>query len=234
MAIDATTIHVTLPAMGESVTEGTVLEWHKAEGDHVEADETLVEISTDKVDAEVPAPVTGTVTELRAAVDDEIAVGKDCLVRSTDFTYCYEETPKDPRNPIYSLLLAVKQIGYTRQSGGYLSKALPALEFEYTEPVIDETVRDLDPESLANLPSGLDGGHYQWVDLDGEGLSGVLSEQAGSWFYKRNLSPANIQDENRRKFAVAQFGPLEQVMAKPVSITMVIVSTTPTRPGTML
>ena len=50
-----------MPEMGESVTEGTVLEWHKQEGDTVEADETLVEISTDKVDAEVPAPAAGTV-----------------------------------------------------------------------------------------------------------------------------------------------------------------------------
>ncbi len=58
MAI-STTVQVTLPAMGESVTEGTVLEWHKAEGDHVDADETLVEISTDKVDAEVPASGRG-------------------------------------------------------------------------------------------------------------------------------------------------------------------------------
>ena len=60
MAVD-TTVQVTLPQMGESVTEGTVLEWHKQEGDRVEADETLVEISTDKVDAEVPAPASGTV-----------------------------------------------------------------------------------------------------------------------------------------------------------------------------
>ena len=58
MAVD-TTVQVTLPAMGESVTEGTVLEWHKQEGDHVEADEVLVEISTDKVDAEVPSPAAG-------------------------------------------------------------------------------------------------------------------------------------------------------------------------------
>ncbi|HZO36492.1 MAG TPA: biotin/lipoyl-containing protein, partial [Solirubrobacteraceae bacterium] len=56
--------------MGESVTEGTILEWHKGEGDSVEADETLVEISTDKVDAEVPAPVTGTVVKLHAAEGD--------------------------------------------------------------------------------------------------------------------------------------------------------------------
>ena len=52
---------------GDSVSEGTVLEWHKAEGDSVAADETLVEISTDKVDAEVPAPVDGTVVKVHAA-----------------------------------------------------------------------------------------------------------------------------------------------------------------------
>ncbi|HVP01656.1 MAG TPA: multifunctional oxoglutarate decarboxylase/oxoglutarate dehydrogenase thiamine pyrophosphate-binding subunit/dihydrolipoyllysine-residue succinyltransferase subunit [Solirubrobacteraceae bacterium] len=71
----STTVQVTLPAMGESVTEGTVLEWHKAEGDTVEADETLVEISTDKVDAEVPAPVTGTVVKVCAAEGDTVTVG---------------------------------------------------------------------------------------------------------------------------------------------------------------
>ncbi len=59
MAVN-TTVQVTLPQMGESVTEGTVLEWHKQEGDSVEADEVLVEISTDKVDAEVPSPASGT------------------------------------------------------------------------------------------------------------------------------------------------------------------------------
>ena len=59
MAVN-TTVQVTMPAMGESVTEGTVLEWHKQEGDPVEADEVLVEISTDKVDAEVPVAAAGT------------------------------------------------------------------------------------------------------------------------------------------------------------------------------
>ena len=71
----STTVQVTLPAMGESVTEGTVLEWHKAEGDHVDADETLVEISTHKVDAEVPAPVSGTVVKVHAAEGDTVTVG---------------------------------------------------------------------------------------------------------------------------------------------------------------
>jgi pyruvate/2-oxoglutarate dehydrogenase complex dihydrolipoamide acyltransferase (E2) component len=75
MAINATTVEVVMPAMGDSVSEGTVLEWHKAEGDSVSADETLVEISTDKVDAEVPAPVAGTVVKVHAAEGDTIHVG---------------------------------------------------------------------------------------------------------------------------------------------------------------
>jgi 2-oxoglutarate decarboxylase len=74
MAVD-TTVQVTLPQMGESVTEGTVLEWHKQEGDPVEADEVLVEVSTDKVDAEVPAPASGTVAKIHAAEGDTVAVG---------------------------------------------------------------------------------------------------------------------------------------------------------------
>src|SRR4051795_8961939 len=74
MAVD-TTVQVTLPQMGESVTEGTVLEWRKQEGDRVEADEVIVEVSTDKVDAEVPAPASGTVAKIHAAEGDTVAVG---------------------------------------------------------------------------------------------------------------------------------------------------------------
>ncbi len=70
-----TTVQVTVPAMGESVTEGTILEWHKQEGDTVAADETLVEISTDKVDAELPAPVSGTVVKIHVAEGDTVTVG---------------------------------------------------------------------------------------------------------------------------------------------------------------
>ena len=61
--------------MGESVREGTVLEWHKQEGDEVAEGETLVEVSTDKVDAEVPAPASGTLTRIVAAEGETIAVG---------------------------------------------------------------------------------------------------------------------------------------------------------------
>ncbi|HEV7362774.1 MAG TPA: 2-oxo acid dehydrogenase subunit E2, partial [Solirubrobacteraceae bacterium] len=70
-----TTVQVTMPQMGDSVTEGTVLEWHKQEGDAVAVDETIVEISTDKVDAEVPAPAAGTITKIHAGEGDTVQVG---------------------------------------------------------------------------------------------------------------------------------------------------------------
>ncbi|UGS34089.1 multifunctional oxoglutarate decarboxylase/oxoglutarate dehydrogenase thiamine pyrophosphate-binding subunit/dihydrolipoyllysine-residue succinyltransferase subunit [Capillimicrobium parvum] len=70
------TIEITMPAMGESVTEGTILEWAKSVGDHIETDETLVEISTDKVDAEVPSPASGTISEILADAGDTVTVGQ--------------------------------------------------------------------------------------------------------------------------------------------------------------
>jgi 2-oxoglutarate dehydrogenase E2 component (dihydrolipoamide succinyltransferase) len=66
---------VTLPALGESVTEGTVTRWLKQVGDTVEVDEPLLEVSTDKVDTEVPSPVAGTVQEIRVAEDETVEVG---------------------------------------------------------------------------------------------------------------------------------------------------------------
>jgi pyruvate dehydrogenase E2 component (dihydrolipoamide acetyltransferase) len=66
---------VTLPALGESVTEGTVTRWLKAVGDAVEVDEPLLEISTDKVDTEIPSPFAGTLLEIRVQEDETVSVG---------------------------------------------------------------------------------------------------------------------------------------------------------------
>src|SRR5918992_309201 len=75
MATRATSVQITMPQMGESVTEGTVLGWLKQVGDRVEADEPLVEVSTDKVDAEVPAPAAGTLVKIVANADETVQVG---------------------------------------------------------------------------------------------------------------------------------------------------------------
>ncbi len=120
----------------------------------------------------------------------------DYLVRSTEFTY--------EQSRISSFIRGVTQSGYKydKDGGKYLKKSLPPLRFDYSEAVINEEVHEIDHESVENLPNGLDGSRYQWVDLDGEGLSGILSEQADAWFYKPNLGHG-------------KFGPLETVALKP-------------------
>ena len=75
---DGTT--VAMPALGESVTEGTVSRWLKAEGDTVEVDEPLLEVSTDKVDTEIPSPVAGTLTKILVQEDETVEVGADLAI----------------------------------------------------------------------------------------------------------------------------------------------------------
>ncbi|MEU0132231.1 2-oxoglutarate dehydrogenase, E2 component, dihydrolipoamide succinyltransferase [Streptomyces sp. NPDC006289] len=73
-------VSVTLPALGESVTEGTVTRWLKAEGERVEADEPLLEVSTDKVDTEIPAPASGVLSSIKVAEDETVEVGAELAV----------------------------------------------------------------------------------------------------------------------------------------------------------
>ena len=113
-----------------------------------------------------------------------------CLVRATDFTY--EE------GPVASFMTAVTHSGYVRQraedgtfNDKYLTKSLPPVEFSYSKvPTAAELaqlpVQDIDAASLENLPVGLDDGQYQWIDLNGEGIPGVLAQRHGAWYYKEN------------------------------------------------
>ena len=137
----------------------------------------------------------------------EPGVGTNCLVRSTDFEYSHEQEPARAQNPVYTFLRAVTQTGYRRQDGGYLKRSLPPVEFEYTQAMVQDKVQEIDAKSLENLPVGLDGALYQWTDLHGEGVSGILTEQADAWFYKRNLSPISARP--------VEFGPSELIARKP-------------------
>src|SRR5690554_6131758 len=77
-------VEVVMPQMGESVMEGTVIEWSKNVGDAVEVDETLLEIATDKVDTEVPSPEAGVIVEILVNEGDTIEVGKPIAIIETD------------------------------------------------------------------------------------------------------------------------------------------------------
>lgn len=150
---------------------------------------------------------------------DEPGVGAACLVRSTSLTY--SDVPSDPLDPIYSFLLSVREGGYRRTATGYVYKSLPPVEFEYSQAVLDQTVRRVDSASLENLPSGLADSGYQWVDLDGEGSAGFLSEQGGAWFYKPNWSAANRITEEGSEVTLARFGPSRLVGTKPATASLV-------------
>ncbi|MGN6612708.1 MAG: 2-oxoglutarate dehydrogenase, E2 component, dihydrolipoamide succinyltransferase [Angustibacter sp.] len=88
---------VTMPALGESVTEGTVTRWLKAEGDTVEVDEPLLEVSTDKVDTEIPSPAAGTITKLLVAEDETVPVGADLAVIGGGAPSAAAESPAQPQ-----------------------------------------------------------------------------------------------------------------------------------------
>jgi hypothetical protein len=149
---------------------------------------------------------------------DEDGVGMDCLVRSTDFVYqSKRNNPDDLKkgHPVASFIGSITHSSYKRTTDGYLKRSMPPLEFKYSQAVIQEEVREVEGASLENLPRGLDGSLYQWVDLDGEGLSGILSEQAKGWFYKRNFSPVSTELLNGQERSRADFGPAELLGSQP-------------------
>ncbi len=90
---------VTLPALGESVTEGTVTQWLKAVGDSVEVDEPLLEISTDKVDTEIPSPIAGTLLEIKVAEDETVEVGAELAIIGAEGDAPAESAPEPEPEP---------------------------------------------------------------------------------------------------------------------------------------
>jgi RHS repeat-associated protein len=134
----------------------------------------------------------------------------DYLVRATELGY--RETP------VASFVTSVVQSGFVSQADGtYLKRSLPPLEFEYSQVQVQRQVFEVDRDSLANLPGSIDGRSYQWLDLDGEGLQGVLAERDGAWYYKRNLSPLTFGFVGEQPSATARFEPISQLTTLPSS-----------------
>lgn len=160
--------------------------------------------------------------------------GQAYLVRATEFDYAdlggLDTAPIDDElahqgsTRIASFIQRVTQSGFVHDPGEsdapdarvvttegdhthvrYLKRSLPPLELTYSKAQIDDQVRTLDGISAENMPVGLDGNLYRWVDLDGEGLSGLLSEQAGAWFYKPNAGGGS-------------FGPMVALPKKPNAV----------------
>ena len=139
---------VPLPALGESVTEGTVSRWLKQVGDTVEVDEPIVEVSTDKVDTEIPAPAAGVILEIKVGEDEVAAVGA---------------------------VLAL--IGDASEAGGSADEAppapaenVPAAEADAEEPEAPAVAEAPSTDAPAPKPAAGGGGSGTEVTLNGEEL----------------------------------------------------------------
>jgi RHS repeat-associated protein len=108
-----------------------------------------------------------------------------CLVRSTDLAY--------DEGPVVTYLTAATQVGYKRAPGAnvYERAMLPPLELGYVKPEVYDELRTIEQASLEGIPAGIDGS-AQWVDLDGEGIPGVLVRTDRTWFYKANLGEGRL------------------------------------------
>ncbi|MFD0750351.1 dihydrolipoamide acetyltransferase family protein [Mucilaginibacter calamicampi] len=114
-----------LPKMGESVAEATIIKWVKNPGDYIEADDAVIDIATDKVDSEVPSPVSGTLVEQLCKADDVVQVGAVVAIIETD-------EPKEEETP------APVESEPQSKSGSAKKKSAPQPEQEITEPVATE------------------------------------------------------------------------------------------------
>jgi hypothetical protein len=123
---------------------------------------------------------------------------QDCLISSANLGY--------DQTPVASYLTSVAHVGFVRSENTYLSKSLPPLELTYSRLPTDDQlshlpVHKIDSESLQNLPTGVDGSTYQWIDLDGEGLPGVFVEQGQAWIYKENFSQGDNNESGAKSNA---------------------------------
>lgn len=109
------------------------------------------------------------------------------LVGSTNLGYA-TDVSTDSRVPVYSLLTSVTRVGYLATADGYQIRSMPSVELDYSRLTINDTIIEPDRETLGNLPRGVDETNWQWADLDGEGLQGVLTSDDGAWYYHRNVS----------------------------------------------
>ncbi|MEO6000153.1 MAG: SpvB/TcaC N-terminal domain-containing protein, partial [Chitinophagaceae bacterium] len=110
----------------------------------------------------------------------------DYLVRSTDLKY------DEQKHLTY--LESIIQTGYIWKDDGSLQskRSLPPLEFSYFKPGFSREVKEISTDNIIHDPIGLDNRLYQWTDFYSEGIAGILSEQAGGWFYKENLGDGNF------------------------------------------
>jgi pyruvate dehydrogenase E2 component (dihydrolipoamide acetyltransferase) len=190
---------VVLPALGESVTEGTVTRWLKKLGDSVAVDEPLLEVSTDKVDTEIPSPVAGTLVSITASEDQTVGVGEELGVLAVDSatatpsaTIAPSEQPAAPPTPV------------TQQAP--LTPLTPVVEAPAPEPTGEP-----EEATVAEPPSAIDGPQSYVTPLvrklaaqHGVQLSSIVGTGVGGRIRKQDVIDAAKAAEAAAAAAAAQ------------------------------
>jgi 2-oxoglutarate dehydrogenase E2 component (dihydrolipoamide succinyltransferase) len=143
-------VELVMPKMGESIIEATILKWHKKVGDRVEQDETILEIATDKVDSEVPSPVSGVISELLFEENDVVAVGKVIAMIATEAAIEEKITPSVPTPKIDVVVQAKPQNG----------SATSVLPIQIGTSVTTKTEAAEVAELVADMPKASEGGRF--------------------------------------------------------------------------
>jgi 2-oxoglutarate dehydrogenase E2 component (dihydrolipoamide succinyltransferase) len=149
---------VVMPQMGESITEGTVSKWLKAVGERVEKDEPLLEISTDKVDAEVPSPAAGTLLEIRANEGETVEVGSVVALVGAEGA----STVRSPETGVQSQPVVEQKAAAATTSQGVSTPALEKREIEETEGRSYDYDR---PEAVEDAQNGKSNGELSLEEL---------------------------------------------------------------------
>jgi hypothetical protein len=132
---------------------------------------------------------------------DEPEFGENYLVRSLDFEYVPSSINASEQSEV-TYLRSITQTGYIKKADGtYASKSLPPMEFDYQRLNWNTAVKVVSRKNIVNAPVGLTN-NYQWVDLYGEGISGIFSEQAEGWYYKSNWG--DVDEDGEVSFTVAK------------------------------
>mgnify|MGYP000914486299 CR=1 FL=1 len=139
------TFSVTMPALGESVSEGTVTRWLKAEGDHVNVDEPLLEVSTDKVDTEIPSPVAGTLQKIIVQIDQTVPVGAELAIIADGAVAAAPVAAAPVAAPVVATPapVAVAQVSPPAPSGAGTVITMPALGESVSEGTVTRWLKNI-------------------------------------------------------------------------------------------
>ena len=152
---------VRMPALGESVTEGTVTTWLKSVGDAVDADEPLLEVSTDKVDSEVPSPVAGFLAEIRVPEDETVEVGTVVAIISSSAPSAAPAAPAAPVDPFPN----ASTLAQTAAAAPVVETPVAVTSSAYVTPIVRKLARELGVDLASVSGSGV-GGRIRREDIE--------------------------------------------------------------------